>query len=116
MLIKKDYTQTEAYLNYGLLYRHEVRYTTFTDLDEFIHSPSGLYLPDVLDKLTEEQNMGSLRLVARNFLSRVCLKEQLAMDINKWVVLPRHALTFKNILLTRVFNDARVHTKAPANG
>jgi hypothetical protein len=74
----KSYPQGESFLHYGLFFAHDAVFTSYNDLDEFMVSNSGEYLPDLLKRLAE-QNTGGIRYASRNFVSRVCLNEQLAI-------------------------------------
>lgn len=116
MLIGRRHNQPEAYINYSLFFRQEVVFTTYNDLDELVYSPSGLYIPDILKKMAEEDNVAGLRLSARNFISRMCRKEQLAIEEPRWMVIPPGAVTFKNIVMTRLVFDIHIHYKPPVNG
>jgi hypothetical protein len=116
MLIERRHNQAEAYINYGLFFRHEVVFTSFNDMDELVYSPSGLYLPDVLKKMAKEDNVAGLRLSARNFISRMCRNGQLTIEEPRWMVIPPGAATFKNTVMTRLLYDSHVHYKPPING
>lgn len=72
-LINRKHTQGEGYINYSLFFLHDAVFTTYTDMDEYIYSPSGQYLPDALKKLTEK-NVATLRIVPQSFVARLCLK------------------------------------------
>jgi hypothetical protein len=109
-------SQKESYDHYRIFYGTTVHFTSFTDLDEYIYSPSGQYLPSLLGRY-EQENYGIVRMLARYFVHRMCLPNgKLGIEQFNSTVRVLLNTTIKVIVRNSLILQPGIHCRTIKNG
>lgn len=106
----------DSYLHYGCFFRKVVKFTSPTDLDEYLFSPTGKYIPDTLLDLLENHQITAVHMSSRSFKSRICMHNLLSIEQYRRLHQPPEKLTVKTIIYTRVMFDHTIHDRSVKNG